>query len=912
MKNNLIKALSGIGLAITVLATSQPFMASALIPQADAAGARLNADPRDFPVIEVSNYTRCTNSNACWSASITDVRAGDTIAFVMYAHNTGDDDAANTRLNLQLTQNGSQMNGYGRISADNATAVAGNARVSFAESVTSPVTLSFVGGEYYRQSSLDPTGPDSLPSGQTVRQLGEGGVNVGTLPHDAPGVYSNDMQIVVRYRVDAPQACTGTATLRVTPDNQTVNVGETAQFRAIYDENGANCSGGESDVTSAAQWSANNPVTATSLGQGRFRGNRSGLSSVNATYRNLTDTANLTVRDDNQGGNATLVIVPPSQTVNVGNTATYRAKYDPDGPGGSQGEIDVTSNSSWSADNTAVATSLNNGNFRGIREGSTTVRASYQGLQATANLTVRDDNQGGNATLVIVPPSQTVNVGNTATYRAKYDPDGPGGSQGEIDVTSNSSWSADNTAVATSLNNGNFRGIREGSTTVRASYQGLQATANLTVLAGNVCNQGATLRVTPTRDTIDVGDEAQYRATYDSNGNCSGGESDVTNDADWSIDSSSIATNLGDGEFRGRREGSATVRATYRGLSDTASLRVRDDNGGGSCDNERATLVIVPFSSTVSVGQTYQYRALYDEDGPGCSDNGDRDVTNSATWTSNNSGVASNLGNGLFRGNAQGTAPITARFSGISADAQLSVVGNGGGGVIVQPPVVTGGGTIVLPPTVVGGGTIVQQPISTGFVDTSSVACITVTPSVDVTTMLPNQEFVYTTLYRNDCPFALNNAVLRVFMPVEIDILASSNPFFIREGQKMSYNLGTLVPGAQGSVAITGFVHKDAKLGDTLLYTSTIEFLDSTNRIQNAASYLAAILGGKITRPLSANITETLGAIFSSGLFWIFFGLLLLLGIGWFLWSLAGRRNASTTNVVVAKDEDPLRALRNA
>jgi|GEM_PF-6011925 len=819
MKNNLIKALSGIGLAITVLATSQPFMASALIPQADAAGARLNADPRDFPVIEVSNYTRCTNSNACWSASITDVRAGDTIAFVMYAHNTGDDDAANTRLNLQLTQNGSQMNGYGRISADNATAVAGNARVSFAESVTSPVTLSFVGGEYYRQSSLDPTGPDSLPSGQTVRQLGEGGVNVGTLPHDAPGVYSNDMQIVVRYRVDAPQACTGTATLRVTPDNQTVNVGETAQFRAIYDENGANCSGGESDVTSAAQWSANNPVTATSLGQGRFRGNRSGLSSVNATYRNLTD---------------------------------------------------------------------------------------------TANLTVRDDNQGGNATLVIVPPSQTVNVGNTATYRAKYDPDGPGGSQGEIDVTSNSSWSADNTAVATSLNNGNFRGIREGSTTVRASYQGLQATANLTVLAGNVCNQGATLRVTPTRDTIDVGDEAQYRATYDSNGNCSGGESDVTNDADWSIDSSSIATNLGDGEFRGRREGSATVRATYRGLSDTASLRVRDDNGGGSCDNERATLVIVPFSSTVSVGQTYQYRALYDEDGPGCSDNGDRDVTNSATWTSNNSGVASNLGNGLFRGNAQGTAPITARFSGISADAQLSVVGNGGGGVIVQPPVVTGGGTIVLPPTVVGGGTIVQQPISTGFVDTSSVACITVTPSVDVTTMLPNQEFVYTTLYRNDCPFALNNAVLRVFMPVEIDILASSNPFFIREGQKMSYNLGTLVPGAQGSVAITGFVHKDAKLGDTLLYTSTIEFLDSTNRIQNAASYLAAILGGKITRPLSANITETLGAIFSSGLFWIFFGLLLLLGIGWFLWSLAGRRNASTTNVVVAKDEDPLRALRNA
>lgn len=718
MTNNISKVLSGIGLAVAVLATSQPFAASALIPQAEATGgATLNAHPSDFPVLEVSNYSRCPGSNTCWSSSISGVRSGEIISFVMYAHNTGSVDASNTRVKLDLTESGSQAYGYATISADNASPVYGQAQVSFDQSVTTPVTLTYVGGEYYRQSSNDPTGADALPSGQSPKAAVQGGVNIGTLPADSYGSWNNDMQLVVRFRVDGGNSsCDQGATLKVSPDTKTVDAGQTAQYTAIYDSNGS-CEGGQSDVTNSA---------------------------------------------------------------------------------------------SWTSGSTNIATSLDDGRFRGERDGSTTVRAQYNGISDTANLIVDGDN---------------------------------------------------------------------GS-----------------------CSS-ATLRVTPSRDTVDVDDEAQYRATYDSNGNCSGGERDVTDDADWSVDSSSIATSLGDGEFRGRRDGSTTVRARYSGLTDTASLRVNDDDDNDdSCDDDDATLVIVPFTATVGVNQTFQYRALYDSDGPGCSDNGDRDVSSSATWSTSNSNVASSLGNGSVRGNAGGSTPVFARYQGITANASMTVVSTGG--PIIQPPVV-----ISQPPVIIGGGQV--QPIVAGVSTDTTVACITVTPSIDVTTLLPNQEFVYTTLYRNDCPFALNNAVLRVFMPNEVDILSSSNPFFIREGQKMSYNLGTLPPGGQGSVAIAGFVRKDSDLGDTLNFTSSIEFLDSTNRIQNASSYLVAILGGSISRPLTASLTDTLGMIFGSGWFWLLVILLVLLGIGWFIWTLLSRRNE--TKVVVANtNEDPLRALRNA
>lgn len=644
MKNFLKKALGGAVFALLVLTLGQPALGT--VPEANATGsttgsAALNADPQDFVVLAVSNYSRCPGSNSCWAPSISNVQPGDIVALRFYIHNTGSQVAYNTRVSLGLSGSGAQLSGRGTAVANNAPAVWDDIRVSFAGGA-SAADLEFVGGEYYANSSLDPNNPDAFPSGASARQLASGGtISIGNLQNDYAGEYTKDVQIVVRYRV----------------------------------------------------------------GEG-------------------------------------------------------------------------------------------------------------------------DDN-------------------------------------------------------------------------------------------GSCDRSGATLEVTPSSDRVDVDETASYRAIYDSNGSCSGGETDVTGRASWTVESTRIASNLGNGRFRGEREGNTTVRATYQGLADTATLRVIDDGrdtNDDSCRDGDETLVIVPYQASFGVGQTYQYRALYDADGPGC-DGRERDVTDSASWSSN-SGIVASLGGGRFRGQNGGTAGITARYSGMTATGIANV---SGGTVVTQPPVVVGGGTITLPPTVVGGGTVIRNTQSVGTitagVTAESVACITVTPSVDVTSMLPGQDFVYTTLYRNDCPFALNTAVLRVFIPNDVEFKASSNPFFIREGQKFSYNIGTLPPGGQGSVAISGMVRKDARIGDTETFTSSIEFTDSNARIQGTTSYLVAVLGGDIRRTLSASLSDTLGHIFGSAWLWVLVTLLILAGIVWFVVSMIMRRrsaSAATSKVVVAPAEDPLRALRNA
>jgi uncharacterized repeat protein (TIGR01451 family) len=87
------------------------------------------------------------------------------------------------------------------------------------------------------------------------------------------------------------------------------------------------------------------------------------------------------------------------------------------------------------------------------------------------------------------------------------------------------------------------------------------------------------------------------------------------------------------------------------------------------------TLVITPANASVNKGQTQQFRALYDPDGPSCPQ-AEQDKTNYAEWVSHNRTIASLIRSGLFSGNSQGQANITATFQGLTAYATLQVIDN--------------------------------------------------------------------------------------------------------------------------------------------------------------------------------------------------------------------------------------------
>lgn len=91
-------------------------------------------------------------------------------------------------------------------------------------------------------------------------------------------------------------------------------------------------------------------------------------------------------------------------------------------------------------------------------------------------------------TLVIDPPSVSVQVGNTAPLTALYDADGPGGPSGNVIVTSSATWLSDSPGIATVNASGVVTGVSAGSTIIRAAYtdsfgNALAATADITVTA---------------------------------------------------------------------------------------------------------------------------------------------------------------------------------------------------------------------------------------------------------------------------------------------------------------------------------------------------------------------------------------------------------------------------------------------
>jgi cysteine-rich repeat protein len=91
-----------------------------------------------------------------------------------------------------------------------------------------------------------------------------------------------------------------------------------------------------------------------------------------------------------------LNIAPPADSVDVGNTKTFRAFYDPD-TAGPQPTIDVSSQAGWRSGNTSIASSQGGGSFRGESQGAANLYATYapctnssgQLKQAEAALSVR-------------------------------------------------------------------------------------------------------------------------------------------------------------------------------------------------------------------------------------------------------------------------------------------------------------------------------------------------------------------------------------------------------------------------------------------------------------------------------------------------------------------------------------------
>lgn len=212
-------------------------------------------------------------------------------------------------------------------------------------------------------------------------------------------------------------------------------------------------------------------------------------------------------------------------------------------------------------------------------------------------------------------------------------------------------YTSSNTSIATVDTNGKVTGVRTGTAVITAkTSNGLSA----------ACSVGVTSDPTPTKVELDVSTlEMKVGQTYDLNGlvHPLGG----TINQSWSSSNSSVVKVAGGGVITALKPGVATITVkTYNGKIDTCKVTV---SGGVS-----STSVTLDKSSlSIAAGQTYQLNGtIYPAN-----------TTDTVTWKSSNTTVATVSSNGLIKGVKAGSATITVTTtSGKTATCKVTVTGD--------------------------------------------------------------------------------------------------------------------------------------------------------------------------------------------------------------------------------------------
>jgi trimeric autotransporter adhesin len=258
--------------------------------------------------------------------------------------------------------------------------------------------------------------------------------------------------------------------LAVTPSTSLLAPASTLQYSAT----GTWTDGSTQPINQFVTWSiadATGSNVATINASGVVTGQSAGTATVTAQSGSLSGTASVAVE-----GSPLNSIQVSSDSSSV--PETIQLPFTAFGLFEDGAKLDLTSVVTWTSSAPAVATISNVSNSDGVATGvgmgNTTIAASFQGQNGSANLTVT------NATLVsiaVTPPNQSVSLGSTQPFTATGSfTQGP-----DINISNQVAWSSTDPTVAVIKTSGVAVTASTGTTTIQASLNGVSGTTVLTV-----------------------------------------------------------------------------------------------------------------------------------------------------------------------------------------------------------------------------------------------------------------------------------------------------------------------------------------------------------------------------------------------------------------------------------------------
>ena len=255
--------------------------------------------------------------------------------------------------------------------------------------------------------------------------------------------------------------------------------------------------------------------------------------------------------------------------------------------------------------------------------------------------------------IAVTPASTSLAPGGTQQFAAT----GTFSDGTTQDISSDVTWAAANTAVATiGAQTGVAVGQGSGTTLITATL------GSIVSPAATLTGTSATLQsiaVTPAATaSIARNGTQQFIAT----GTFSDGTvQNVTTSATWSSSNTNVATiSPGSGLSRGISAGSTQIKATLGTIRSSAALTVTSAT--------LKSIAVTPLSATVAQGTSQFFTAMGTY-----SDNSVQDVSSSVVWTSSKSSVATiGASSGLATGAAAGTTSITATQGGAGTPVAIA------------------------------------------------------------------------------------------------------------------------------------------------------------------------------------------------------------------------------------------------
>ena len=317
---------------------------------------------------------------------------------------------------------------------------------------------------------------------------------------------------------------------------------------------------------------------------------------------------------------------------------------------------EVTSSATFTSSDTAII-QVSGRSLTGQKAGSATITATYSGRTTTTKITV----SSAALTSISIDGSTVVSVGQAILVAAT----GLFADGTKQDITAAATWTSSSTSLATvALDSASAKekvtGVKAGSATISATYQGITGTASLTVTASAITAIG----ITPIQPILQKGTSKEFQATATY---ADGTTSDVTLQAAWTISDAavaSVATSSTGVVVRALAAGTATLTATVGTIKGSTTVTVTTPT--------LVSIALTPSTWSPNVGATQAFTAT-----GSYSDASTADLTISATWSSTAATVVSVSNAAGQKGQATalaaGTAQVQAALSGVTGSAAVTV-----------------------------------------------------------------------------------------------------------------------------------------------------------------------------------------------------------------------------------------------